>query len=51
LLLEIPADKVPEAVTFIKTCMEQQPFEGFDVPIIADAAVGGRFGEMKEVCV
>ncbi len=48
-LFELPVDKVAEAVTFIKSCMEATPFEGFDVPIIADAAVGERFGEMKEV--
>ena len=35
---ELPADKVDEAVEFVKSCMEQQPIEKFDVPIIAEAA-------------
>jgi DNA polymerase-1 len=47
LVFELPADKVHETIIFIKECMEAQPFEGFDVPIIAEAAVGSRFGEME----
>ncbi len=49
LVFEIPASRVTEAGAFVKACMEEQPFDGFDVPIIADAAFGARFGEMKEV--
>ena len=49
LVFEIPADKRDEAVTFIKTCMEVQPFPEFDVPIIAEAAYGANFGELKEM--
>jgi DNA polymerase-1 len=49
LLFELPTDRITEAVAFIKSCMEARPFEGFDLPIIADAAVGTRFGEMTEV--
>lgn len=49
LLFELPTDKIPEAVDFVKGCMEAQPFEGFDVPIISEAAVGARFGEMTEM--
>ena len=48
LVFEIPADKVSEAVSFIKACMEMRPFSDFDVPILAEADVGERFGEMKE---
>jgi len=48
LLFELPTERLGEAVTFIKACMEAQPFSYFDLPIIADAAVGARFGEMKE---
>ena len=29
--------------------MEARLFADFDVPIIAEAAVGARFGEMKEL--
>jgi DNA polymerase-1 len=48
LVFELPAGLVQEAVVFIKSCMEARPFLDFDVPITADAAVGARFGEMKE---
>jgi DNA polymerase-1 len=47
LVFELPEDKVSEAVDFIKECMERQPFPDFDVPIISDASVGRRFGEME----
>ncbi len=49
LVFEIPKDKESEAIDFIKACMEAQPFTEFDVPIIAEAAVGTRFGEMEEI--
>jgi DNA polymerase-1 len=49
LLFELPGEKVTEAAAFIKACMEQQPFPDFDVPIVADAAVGARYGELKEM--
>jgi DNA polymerase-1 len=49
LVFELPTERVTEAVAFIKACMEAQPFPEFDLPIIADAAVGARFGEMTEV--
>jgi DNA polymerase I-like protein with 3'-5' exonuclease and polymerase domains len=49
LVFELPEDSVSEALVFIKQCMEEQPFPGFDVPIIAEAAIGRRFGEMAEM--
>jgi DNA polymerase-1 len=49
LVFELPEDKVDEAVTFIKKCMETQPFPEFDVPIVAEASIGRNFGEMKEM--
>ncbi|MCE5343198.1 MAG: bifunctional 3'-5' exonuclease/DNA polymerase [Eubacteriales bacterium] len=48
LVFEVSEEKVPEAARFVKTCMEAQPFEDFDVPIVAEASVGVRFGEMEE---
>ena len=48
LVFEVPKGKADEATAFIKGCMEALPFPGFDVPIIAEVAVGARFGEMKE---
>jgi DNA polymerase-1 len=49
LVFEVPEDKVREAAVFIKACMEERPFEEFDVPILAEAAAGERFGELKEI--
>lgn len=49
LVFELPEDKVQEAVSIIKRCMEVQPFPTFDVPIIAESAVGSSFGEMEEL--
>ena len=45
----VPEDKVKEAVEFIKICMEEQPFPEFDLPLVAEAAVGRNFGEMEEM--
>lgn len=49
LVFELPEDRVSEAMAFIKECMEAQPFDDFDVPVVAEAAVGIRFGELKEM--
>jgi len=49
LVFELPETKLLEAACFIKACMEEQPFEVFTVPIIAEAAAGHRFGELKEM--
>ncbi|QAT49554.1 bifunctional 3'-5' exonuclease/DNA polymerase [Caproiciproducens sp. NJN-50] len=49
LVFELPENQLKEAVLFIKTCMETQPFEAFSVPIVADAAAGKRFGELREL--
>jgi DNA polymerase-1 len=49
LVFEVPAARITEATKFVKACMEARPFEDFDVPITADAAVGGRFGEMEAI--
>jgi DNA polymerase-1 len=49
LVFEVPRDRVEDAVKFIKTCMETQPFSGFDVPIVAEAAAGPNFGELEEL--
>lgn len=49
LVFELPVDRVDEAVAFVKTCMEERPFPEFDVPIIAEAAVGASFGTLEEM--
>lgn len=49
LVFEIPLEKVNEAVKFVKKCMERRPFDAFDIPIIAEASVGKKFGQMIEM--
>ena len=45
----IPKEKQDEAVSFIRSCMEEQPFPDFDLPLIAEASVGETFGSMEEL--
>lgn len=49
LVFEVPEEKLEEAIIIVKACMEERPFEAFDVPIIAEAAVGTSFGNLKEL--
>jgi len=49
LVFEIPENRLHEAVVFAKNCMETRPFDVFSVPIVAEAATGRRFGELKEL--
>ena len=48
LVVEVPKDKLKEAASFIKKCMEERPFEDFDVPLVAEAAAGKTFGTLKD---
>ena len=45
----IPEDKLQEAVTFIRSCMEEKPFSAFDLPLVAEASAGETFGTMEEL--
>lgn len=45
----IPADRLTEAVVFIRECMEEQPFPEFDLPLVAEASAGPTFGQMEEL--
>ena len=45
----IPEDKLDDAISFIKECMEVQPFEEFDLPLVAEASAGPTFGNMEEL--
>lgn len=45
----IPDDKLSEAVSYIKSCMEPQPFPEFDLPLVAEASAGPTFGKMEEL--
>ena len=49
ILFEVPRNKVDEACTIIKECMETQPFPEFDVPLKAEGAKGSSFGNMEEL--
>ncbi len=49
LVFELPENRLDEAISFIQYCMEAKPFEAFTVPIVAEAAAGHRFGELREV--
>lgn len=49
LVFELPKDRLNEAVSFIKGCMEEKPFEDFDVPLVAEGAVGQTFGTLKDL--
>jgi DNA polymerase I len=49
IVFEVPKDRLEESIQFIKDCMEKQPFEDFDVPIVAEGAIGTRFGELEEL--
>ena len=45
----IPENRLSEAVTFIRACMEEKPFPEFDLPLIAEASAGPTFGLMEEL--
>lgn len=49
LVFEVPEEKVMDAARFIKDCMEQKPFDDFDVPIVAEASVGPDFGSLTDM--
>ena len=49
LVFELPTERINEAVDFIKKCMEEKPFEDFDVPLVAEGAVGKTFGTLKDL--
>ena len=49
LVFVIPQDMLEEAVSFVRACMEEKPFDGFDVPLIVDSCAGPNFGTMKGV--
>ncbi len=45
----IPKEKLNEAVSFIRECMEKQPFPEFDLPLVAEASAGETFGTLEEL--
>ncbi len=49
LVFEVPRERAKEAALLIKKSMEALPFDCFDVPIVAEAALGENFGDMKDM--
>lgn len=49
LVFVIPKEKLQDAVSYIRSCMEAKPFLEFDIPLIAEAAAGPDFGSMEEI--
>ena len=49
LVFIVPEAMVDEAVKYVKACMEISPFDGFEVPLVAEASVGDNFGAMKDL--
>lgn len=45
----VPKHRLMEAIAFIKSCMQEQPFPEFDLPLIAEASVGESFGDMDDI--
>ncbi|MCK9479279.1 MAG: bifunctional 3'-5' exonuclease/DNA polymerase [Firmicutes bacterium] len=45
----IPKERLDEAVSYIKECMQQQPFPEFDLPLVAESSAGSTFGAMEEL--
>lgn len=45
----VPEDRLAEAAAFVRGCMEAQPFQEFDVHLIAEAAAGKTFGTLEEL--
>lgn len=49
LVFVIPEERLDEAVSFIRRCMEEKPFPEFDLPLVAEASYGPDFGAMEEM--
>ena len=49
LVFVIPKEKLQDAVSYIRSCMEAKPFPEFDIPLIAEAAAGPNFGSLEEI--
>lgn len=45
----IPKERLSEAVSFIRECMEEQSFPEFDLPLVAEASAGETFGSLEEL--
>lgn len=47
IVFEVENNSLDEAIKWLKTTMEAQPFPGFNVPLTAEAATGPSYGAMK----
>lgn len=49
LLFEVDSGHEEEAIRIIREAMERQPFDEFDVPIVAEGSIGKSFGSLHEL--
>ena len=49
LLFEVDNGHETEAIDIIRSAMERQPFDAFDIPIVAEGEHGTRFGKLTEL--
>ena len=47
IVFEVATERLAEAVAWIRGVMEAPPFASFDVPLVAEAAVGPTYGSLK----
>ena len=45
----VSAEKLDEAISFIRSSMEKPPFAEFDLPLIAESSFGKTFGHLQEI--
>ena len=49
LLFEVDSGHEAEAIRIIRSAMERQPFDAFDIPIVAEGEHGTCFGTLREL--
>ena len=45
----VPEDRQEEAIAYIKSCMEPQPYSDFAIPLVAEASAGRTFGMLEDI--
>ena len=45
----VPEDRLFEAITYVKQCMEETPFPEFDIPLVAEPSAGKTFGSLQDI--
>lgn len=47
IVFEVENDSIEKAVPWLKASMEENPFDGFDVPIVTEVSLGQSYGSLK----